>query len=206
MPIHQRPAVIFTFVFNSPGMSLFYPSVVLSNQRVQDQINHVIKQSIHQLMIDQNKYQTGTHVEMTSHFELKTNERGILSLMLTNYTYSHPMAHGMTLAKSLTFDINTGHHYSLKELFKPGSDYVKVLSAQVAAQIKARNLPLLDGFHSISPEQDFYLADKSLVLYFKLYDITPYYVGFPMFPISVYSLDAIIADKGPLAILAADIA
>ncbi|MCC2686244.1 MAG: hypothetical protein K0R75_3143, partial [Paenibacillaceae bacterium] len=36
--------------------------------------------------------------------------------------------------------------------------------------------------------------------------ITPYYVGFPMFPISVYDVLSIAAEPGPLSDLAADIA
>jgi hypothetical protein len=134
------------------------------------------------------------------------DERGILSLTLSNYAYSSPMAHGYTIVKALTFNVLTGKQYSLGDLFKPGSDYVGVLSAEVSAQIKQRNLPLLNGFTAISPNQDYYLADKSIVIFFQLYEITPYYVGFPMFPISVYDVLSIAAEPGPLSDLAADIA
>ncbi|MEB3102681.1 RsiV family protein [Ferviditalea candida] len=116
------------------------------------------------------------------------------------------MAHGYTIAKSLTLNLNTGKVYSLAELFKPGSDYIKTLSSIVDQQIKQRKLPTLNGFQTIQPDQDFYLAYKSLVLYFQLYQITPYYVGLPMFPISIYDLQSITEDTSPLAALSADFA
>lgn len=101
--------------------------------------------------------------------------------------------------KSLTFDSMTGRLYRLQDLFRPDSDYIGVLSRLVHQQIKERDIEVLNGFATISPDQDFYLADKSLVLYFQLYEITAYYFGFPMFPISVYEIEDILAEDGPLA-------
>ena len=46
------------------------------------------------------------------------------------------------------------------------------------------------------------MADKALVIYFQLYDITPYVFGFPMFPISVYEIQDIIDENGPLGRMA----
>ena len=82
---------------------------------------------------------------------------------------------------------------------------MSALSKQISEQLKERDLPLLNGFTVISPNQDYYLADKSIVIYFQLYEITPYYVGFPMFPISVYTLLIIAAEGGPLDTLAVDV-
>jgi hypothetical protein len=202
----QFPAGIQTGSIISPGITIYYPQLIgMQNLNVQEQINQTIIKTVYYMQQEQNKVQTGTNMQVTGHYEIKTNERGILSLILSNYAYSQPMAHGFTVVKSLTFDINTGKQYNLPDLFKPGSDYVAVLSRFINEQIKQRDLPLLNGFTSIKPNQDYYLADKSLVVYFQLYEITPYYVGFPMFPISNYQLLSIAAPNGPLDILSADI-
>lgn len=95
--------------------------------------------------------------------------------------------------------------YSLKDLFKPSSPYVERLSAIVAQQIKERDIGLLSPFTGIAADQSFYIADKTLVLYFQLYELTPYVFGFPFFPISVYELSDIIDEDGPLGIMAANI-
>lgn len=202
----QFPVSIQTGSTTAPGTTIYYPLVIgLPNRNVQDQINRTIIGLASYLRQEQLKVQTGTNMQMTGHYEIKTNERGILSLILSNYAYSQPMAHGNTIAKSLTFDVNTGKLYSLPDLFKPGSNYAAVLSKQISEQLKERDLPLLNGFTAIGPNQDYYLADKSIVVYFQLYEITPYYVGFPMFPISNYTLLPIAAEGGPIDTLAVDV-
>lgn len=207
MTLFQIPAAIRTHSIRTPGVSIDYPSVIgLPDRNVEEHLNRTIYALMLNLQKEQKNVQTGTQTEMIGHYEIKTNERGILSLILSNYAYSRPMAHGYTIAKSLTFNLNTGKVYSLRELFKPGSDYVKALSLIVDLQIKQRRLPTLNGFKSIQPDQDYYLADKTLVLYFQLYEITPYYVGLPMFPISIYSIQSITDEASPLAALSADLA
>jgi hypothetical protein len=86
----------------------------------------------------------------------------------------------------------------LGELFKPDSNYVQRLSAIIQRQITERKIQLLEPFQGIRPDQDYYIADKSLVIYFQLYEITPYYYGFPYFPISVYEIQDLIREDGPL--------
>lgn len=203
----QLPVDIRTHTMGSGIIQIVYPSI---SGFIQPHAIHLINQTIlshvNGMIEEQKKTQTGTLSQMIGHYEIKTNERGLLSLTLSNYTYSTPMAHGFTIVKALTFDVNTGKVYLLQDLFKPGSPYIEVISKLVAQQIKQRDLPLLNGFQSIKPNQDYYVADKSLVIFFQLYEITPYYVGFPMFPISSYELLHIAAEPGPLSTLAADIA
>ncbi|HET7578751.1 MAG TPA: DUF3298 domain-containing protein [Bacillales bacterium] len=204
MPDLAFPVSIQTMVIRNQGTTIYYPQVFnLPNPNVQQMINQTIYRTV-QTLIQQQSQQQGAEsfTEMLGTYELKTNERNVLSLTLSNYAYAYQHAHGLTLMKSLTFDVRTGKLYSLKELFKPGSDYVKVLSAIVKKQIKDRQIQTLDNFTAIRPDQDYYIADKCLVLYFQLYEITPYYVGFPMFPISVYEIQDIIAENGLLSRMA----
>ena len=207
MAYFQFPVQIQTLSIQSAGIEVYYPYVVgMPNHKTEEYMNQTILNLVNVLQLEQLKMQTGTKLEMTGHYEIKTNERGILSLTLSNYAYSYPMAHGFTIVKSLTFNLNTGDAYTLAELFNPGSNYVEVLSELIATQIMIRDLPLLNDFQHIQPNQDYYLADKSIVIYFQLYEIAPYYVGFPMFPISGYELQALISDSSPISILSADIA
>jgi len=161
-----------------------------------EQMNKAIAATAREQMESQG-YPSEDIQEMDGTFEIKTNQRGVLSLSLLNYTFTGG-AHGNTLQNSLTFDANTGRSYKLGELFKPGSDYEARLNKMIQAQIKARQLPLLGEYPGISPDQDFYIADKALVIYFPLYAIVPYAWGFPYFPISVYDIQDIIDENGPL--------
>lgn len=204
MTSQSLPVQIQTMVLQQQGTTIYYPQVVgLQNTNVQQSINQSINQLVHSLIQWQHQQQgADSFTEMIGSFEIKTNERNILSLSLTNYAFAYQHAHGLTLIKSLTFNVQTGEQYQLKDLFKPGSDYAGVLSKIIQKQINERDIQLLGDFSGISPDQDFYIADKALVVYFQLYEITPYYVGFPMFPISVYALQDIINENGLLGQMA----
>ena len=183
--------------------TVYYPKVTnMTNQQLQRYINHVIVVETQQLINKQVGHMPTTVEEILGSYEIKNNQRQVLSLLLSNYTYHLQAAHGMTYLKSLTFDLKKGKKCELKDLFKPGVDYVKRLSDIINLQIKQRDLPLLNEFTKIQPNQDFYIADKALVIYFQLYEITPYVYGFPMFPISVYDIQDLIDENGPLGRMA----
>lgn len=200
-PVNFRTMV----VQQPPGTEIYYPQVIeMADRRVQQ----IINQKIHQLseLLFQQQFQQQRHhafAQMIGTYEIKTNQRDILSLTLSNYAIAAHAANGLTLMKSLTFDSQTGKSYQLKDLFLPGSNYVKRLSDIVQKQIKTRDIPTIEAFNGISPNQDFYIADKCLVLYFQEIEFTPHYVGLPIFPISVFELEDIVKENGPLGRMAA---
>ncbi|MEI3612146.1 DUF3298 and DUF4163 domain-containing protein [Pseudogracilibacillus sp. SO30301A] len=198
------PILLGTKRFQQQEKKIYYPFVYgLQNQLVEQKINQEILTIVNMLIEEQYRTQNTTEfVEMLGTYEIKTNERNILSINFSNYAIFYQAAHGLTLMKSLTIDVETGEVFQLADLFIAGSDYVEVLSIKVKEQIHERNITLLEPFTQISPNQDFYIADKSLVLYFQLYELTAYVYGFPMFPISVYELKNIIRENGPLGRMA----
>ncbi|UOE55907.1 DUF3298 and DUF4163 domain-containing protein [Bacillus sp. CMF12] len=198
------PAGIKTMTISTgPTKVVYYPRVTgMQNRQLQDLINSTIVKENQQLITQQTGAMDTTVVDLYGYYEIKNNQRDVLSLSLSNYVYHYHAAHGMTVIKSLTFDLQKGKQVSLKDLFKPGSDYVKRLTELISIQIKQRDIPLLVDFKAIRPDQDFYIADKALIIYFQLYEITPYAYGFPMFPISVYDLQDIIDENGPLGRMA----
>lgn len=205
MPITLPVKINTVHLGNGPDIQVFYPQVSkMQNLLVQRMINRHLVEQTQELINKQIGSMPSTVVEMLGYYEIKNNQRDTLSISQSNYAYHHQAAHGMTYIRSLTFDLQKGKLCKLKDLFKPGSDYVKKLSELVKEQIAARNIFLLNEFTEIKPDQDFYIADKVLVIYFQLYDITPYAYGFPMFPISVYDLQDIISETGPLTRMAAN--
>ncbi|NLC68533.1 MAG: DUF3298 and DUF4163 domain-containing protein [Clostridiaceae bacterium] len=198
----QLPVQIIPRKITEYNLEVFYPAVVGGvNPEVMQKINREILDLVNHLITEQGYFQEPKTTQVNGYFEIKTNERGVLSLSIINYTYRYHAAHGMTIIKSLTFDIESGKVYELGELFKPESDYLKKLSDIVLKQIKEREIDLLGEFKPVKPNQDYYIADKSLVIYYQLYEITPYVFGFPQFPISVYEIQDIINEDGPLGVM-----
>lgn len=204
MPFSPPVWVRTLHIVNGPDMEVYYPQVQrMKNQNLERFINQQIVAKTQELI----DLQVGTTpstplVGMLGTFEIKNNQRDVLSVSFSNYAYHAMAAHGMTYIKSLTFDLQKGTVVKLKDLFKSGSDYVSRISEQIKEQIEAREIYLFEPFTTIKPDQDFYIADKSLVIYFQLYDLTAYAFGFPMFPISVYDLQDIIDENGPLGRMA----
>ncbi|MGG4490515.1 DUF3298 domain-containing protein [Metabacillus idriensis] len=191
------PAGVLTHKIEGKKLSIFYPSIMVPQAFSQQKINADILKSV-QDQIRFGGYDGGLQTEMQGTYEIKTNERDLLSLTLLNYVYSGG-AHGMSFLKGLTYDTQTGKKYKLQDLFKKDSSYIERLSSIIAKQLKEREITLLDPpFKSIRPDQDFYLADKSLVIYFQLYEIAAYAYGFLYFPISIYDLEDLINPDGPL--------
>lgn len=194
------PVVVRTRI-EKEGEAVFYIPEIMGhwNPYVEREINWFMYEATRELAARQYTEQSVEKFsEMIGTFEIKTNERNVLSVTFTNYAYAEGFAHGLTLMDSLTFDIVTGKRYKLADLFKPGADYERILTKLVNKQVEEREIPVFEKPVAVAKNQAFYIADKSLVVYYQLYEITPHYYGFPQFPISVYALEAIVKEDGPL--------
>lgn len=199
MPCEWPVQLMMKQISNGPDQTVCFPRVVGWKSRPFERLmNRRIAKTTQQL-IDELAGDTPSTVKgMLGWYEIKNNQRRVLSLTLANNTYHDMAAHPMTVMKSLTFDLEKEKECQLADLFKPGSNYVERISELVKLQLKERDIQTLVEFKEIRPDQDFYIADKVLVIYFQLYEITAYAFGFPMFPISVYSLQDIVQEDGAL--------
>lgn len=199
MPFVQ-PAGIHTSRVTRPKTELFYPVVTLpGEEEAAASMNASIRSSVRMLVEDQGSLED-PRSEMDGFYEIKNNQKGVLSLSLFNYAYTGG-AHGLTLQRSLTFLNTEGKPVPLSGLFKRNADYKTRLSELVGQQIKQRGIETLQPFTGIRPDQDYYIADLTLVIWFSIYEITPYVYGFPYFPISVYDLGDMIKQDGPLGVM-----
>src|SRR5690625_4925759 len=145
------PVMIRTKVIHQNGMTIYYPQIFGMQQvDVEQSMNETIFNLVEWLMEEQHKQQDSDQfAEMIGTYEIKTNERNILSLSLSNYAIINHAAHGLTFMKSLTMNIETGQTYTLADLFQDNSNYVDVLSSKIAEQIEERDIPVLEEFTGI---------------------------------------------------------
>jgi hypothetical protein len=204
MTPYSLPVPIQTMQITAPNISITYPQIIwLSNHIIQDYINYAILQKIYGMFhfIEQQGYFQLGKTEMLFRYEIKNNQRGIISLTLSSFANMFLMAHPVDSLTSLTTNMRTGKIYQLQDLFKLNSPYIERISEQIKVQLKQRNLPLFKEFTSIRPNQDFYISDKTLTIFFQRYEIGPRPIGYPMFPISIYNFEDIIEENGPLGIM-----
>lgn len=194
MLLIKRPVDIIVRAYRRPNVTMLYPQVA-GHERVNANVlmNVTIRNAVMELAKSLNQPDLKTTIDGS--FEIKNNQRGILSILLIGMA-EFGGAHPMTMAKSLTMDTTTGENFSLHQLFNPG--YMEIINAEIRRQIKLRDIPILDSFNGISPDQDYYVSDHTLVIYYQLYELSPYAAGFPYFPIPLYMLNSVIPQEGLL--------
>lgn len=197
---NQSPAIIKTHRIKKERLDVEYPVVEgLANKNAQEYINSVLMGIVNNLIVNTDYYEN-PKTDVTGRYHVRTNEKGILSISIEMYWFAGG-AHGMTVLKSVTFDVNTGRIYRLEDLFKENVNYVKPLSDIIKRQIQERNIPLIVDFTKIKPDQDYYIENRTLMIYFQLYELAPYVYGFVTFLIPTREIEDIIREDGPLSIL-----
>lgn len=124
--------------------------------------------------------------------------KNLLTIKFTAYQYYYGAAHGLGLQDYALLNIENGHFYSLKDLFKKDSDYLKILGNIIRGQIE-QNPDMyfpVDSYEGIKENQKFVVDKSGLKVYFELYEIGPYAIGFPEFTIPFAEVDALIDREG----------
>lgn len=193
----KGPVGIKTEVHKTTNVHFYYPSVFHgTNLLAQGAMNYRIFDTV--IKLSNALVVPDLPTIITGSYDIKNNQKGVFSLSLVGLA-DFKGAHPMTAIKSLNFNSDTGRDYKFSELFKPDSNYLEVLSEMVLVQLKKQELPLFDEYPGIQPDQDYYVADKSLVIYFQLYEVAPYYVGFPYAVIPIYDIKDLIVENGLLS-------
>lgn len=121
-------------------------------------------------------------------FKITYNENCALSMYSDRYIYTGG-AHGTTQRSADTWTLNGGgSKISLKEIFP--SNYPvrqrleKDIVAQIEQQIANGGTYFENGEQNVSDtlhEENFYLTQQGLIIFFQQYDIAPYSSGIPTF-------------------------
>lgn len=194
-------AIVVENKIDKPRLKLAYPKIEdLPNKEAEMKINQSIKALINKVLIDEG-FQSDPTKSFWGEYTIETNKNGVLSIKFSINFYAEGAAHGMTFEKSLTFHLAMGHIYTLPELFRMHSNYLARINQFIEKEIKEKDIPLIAEFKGIAPNQDFYLTDDSLVIYFQLYEYTPYAYGIPEFKIPYPNLYDLINRHGPIALL-----
>lgn len=128
------------------------------------------------------------------------NQDGLLSLTVEYYQFTGG-AHGSTLKETLNLDVDSGRVLTMADFLGP--DYKDIVVREIQKQIAAHPERYFthelgfDGIEDardtaarIAADQQFYIADGKIVVYFQQYDIAPYAAGFPEFAVPVTAMPA----------------
>lgn len=132
-------------------------------------------------------------------YEIKKNSTDVVSLIIKYYKYSGG-AHGYYEYVPYNIDMRSGEFLEISDLFKEDVDYKTIINKEINNQIKLlgnkeENIEKIYDFYSIKDNQKFYLQDKSIVIFFDLYEIAPYAAGIPEFPVEVEKIKDSLQNK-----------
>lgn len=147
--------------------------------------------------VSDNKIKENTLPNMQiKHKIYKINEY-VISMVTTKYAYISGI-HGNTWWKARNFDIKNNAYLSLKDLFYD-DEYIKTLNNAMNDLVKENP----EKYHDLweKPEiaeknlNNFYLDNKSLVIFFQPYELSYYAKGVVEFPIEVTKLRGYIKEE-----------
>ncbi len=121
---------------------------------------------------------------LSGDYEIIPIARGMISVLVSVSEYASGMAHPNPYILSLVFNIQTGEKVALPDLFRPGSEYLRVLSLESRPLIEKQlgdmydaqwaeegTIPLAENFSIFYPTED------ALHLIFNPYQVAPYSMG-----------------------------
>lgn len=133
------------------------------------------------------KYQYEVYIN----YEVTYYRNSIMSVVITKYKFTGS-THGMTYLDTHNYNLLNGDRLTLEKMFKPGVDYKKIIDKFIIEEINDNPEKYFKGdesFKGIDEKQPFYIEDDGIVVYFKLYEIAPYYVGIPKFKLKFNEFD-----------------
>lgn len=126
-----------------------------------------------------------TPYKVISTYAVTFSKNHILSTILTLMGFIGNTEPTYNQIDNYNFDLLTGNQIYLKDIFRDGIDYIKVVTDYVNYKINQnKDLYYEDVFIDIPDDQAFYLTDDGIVIYFELDEIAPAEFGIPKFKIS----------------------
>lgn len=114
-----------------------------------------------------------------SNYNVTFNKNHAISLILQLMAFDNNNLQYNELY-SYNIDLLTGNQLLLKDIFRPGVDYLKLVSDFINFNISQnQKLYYPDTVVDIPDDQSFYLTDQGIVIYFGLDEIAPASSGIP---------------------------
>jgi len=193
-----------------------YPVVGGIDEGVATEINGILERAAHATVaaFSRDATQSGAPAsgfspsEATQTFSVSLAQPTLLSLGELYGAYMTGAAHGSHSLATYTFDLATGHRYTLSELFRPGTPWLRLLSTESRIRLRAKfHDPSLNFFFnpgttpSASNFAGWQLVPSGLRITFSEYQVAPYAFGMPSIVVPWATLRPLMNLRAPVATL-----
>lgn len=176
-----------------------YPYITgYENEEIQATINDAIIGEVTSLLSSQVLLpEQNTLREIIGSYQIPLKGNNLLSIVFALYTDTGG-AHGNTTFSSLTFDTTTGEVYDFEDLFLPNSNYMNILSEIAVREAEEAEVPFIADYKGVVDNQQFYLTPNGIVLFYQVYEYTPYSYGLFRITIPYNEIKGILNTNNPI--------
>jgi inhibitor of cysteine peptidase len=168
----------------TPQLHIKYPIVEgLKDESVQDKINWIIYSTVFKLR-DENASALKDHKKDHSYYVrsgVTFDRKNILSVKFEECLSIPFYAHPLNALNAVTVNTKDGSAYGLNDLFAGGAGWKARLNGILKKNIDElagkTGVPTIEAFKSIDKEQEFYLSNGGLVIYWQEARYFPRYLG-----------------------------
>ena len=169
----------------------------MQDKQVEEKINRMLQNDAYnfreKLQADSEIFATSAEKEAwqynkylaSSYYIVHFQSKNILSVSVFYYQYTLG-AHGHTLQKAYNINLKNGEIITLPNLLKDMENNKKLINQEIERQIQLDTYIYFNSgevFKSISDDQPFYIIEEGIVIFFGLYEISPYVYGIRYFKI-----------------------
>lgn len=123
--------------------------------------------------------------KVLSHYAVTFNKNHVLSVILNLMGFGGEFGPEYNSLYNYNIDLLTGNNISLKNIFNPNINYIKLVSDYVNYKINQnKDMYYKDTVVEIPEDQSFYITDDGVVIYFGVDEIAPEKAGIPSFKMS----------------------
>ncbi len=130
--------------------------------------------------------------EVILNYKITYNSNKIISLYFDEYTFTGG-AHGSTIRTSQNWNLLLAKQIPLIHFFPSNPyyiiDIIQEINKQIQEQIDSGTNQFFDNYCQLVLQtfrlENYYISNKSLIIFFQQYDIAPYSSGIPTFKLDI---------------------
>lgn len=154
-----------------------YPVISnMENKEIEQSLNKIIKEKfcVNAKSTEEDEEFKAT---LNTDYEITKQTDELISIKIFSSIFMEGAAHPSNTLEGLTLNMTTGKEIELKDLFKQDADFNKVLNGILKEKVTKLDFELFEEYKGLETQQEFYLTDESLIIFYVEGVYTPHAVG-----------------------------
>lgn len=175
---------IISVNYSKDKINIIYPKIIgLKDKKVESKVNSALKNKALSFIDTSN-----SNTAYSADYTVKYNKYNILSIVFSQDIYHQGAAHNYYQYNSITLNLTTGDTYKLKDIYVNDNNYKRIIEENIDEQSRERvaqgKLYLFSDESIEVNDEQFYINDQYVVVYYNPYEIASFSEGIIEFNIN----------------------